>query len=192
MEKMCPVFFLRGAKIIRSALLSSAVGATVDNHRTAIVTATTPRFRRGRRGGQPPRPLPLPGLPTGMTTPITNAYGNSRVYLQFCETCAARRHIGPRNGSPGGTFSRVMRRPAAHLGRFSTNEPAIEPTKTQESDERTHGIEKRTRASANEPEVRVAAPAPSCPLGINGMAPGLPLHSQPGSSSGPKNEPETP
>jgi hypothetical protein len=51
-----------------------------------------------------------------------------------------------------------MERIAAHFGRFSTNEPTIEPTKTQESDERTQEIDERTRDSANEPEVRVVAP----------------------------------
>jgi hypothetical protein len=51
---------------------------------------------------------------TGMTTVITNAYGNSCAYLQIGETCAARRHIGFRNGSPGGTFSRVMCRYTIH------------------------------------------------------------------------------
>jgi hypothetical protein len=51
-----------------------------------------------------------------------------------------------------------MERIAAHFGRFSTNEPTIEPTKTQESDERTHRFDERTQDSANEPEVRLVAP----------------------------------
>jgi hypothetical protein len=63
-----------------------------------------------------PTPLPLPRLPTGMTTVITNAYGNSYAYLQIGETCAAGRHIGCQNGSHSGTFSRVMCRRAAHRG----------------------------------------------------------------------------
>jgi hypothetical protein len=39
---------------------------------------------------------------------ITNAYGNSCVYLQIGETCVAGRHIGSRDGSYSGAFSRVM------------------------------------------------------------------------------------
>ena len=67
--------------------------------------------------GEGRRAFPHPSLSrarTGMTTPITNAYDNSRVYLQIGETCAAGRHIGFRNGSPGGTFSRVMCRYTMH------------------------------------------------------------------------------
>jgi hypothetical protein len=51
-----------------------------------------------------------------------------------------------------------MVRITAHFGLFSTNEPAIEPTKTQKIDERTQDSDERTRDSANEPEVRVVAP----------------------------------
>ena len=47
---------------------------------------------------------------------------------------------------------------AAHFSLFSTNEPTIEPTKTQEIDERTQDSDERTRDFANEPEVRVVAP----------------------------------
>jgi hypothetical protein len=39
-----------------------------------------------------------------------------------------------------------------------TNEPTIEPTKTQEIDERTQESDERTQESANEPKVRVVAP----------------------------------
>jgi hypothetical protein len=63
------------------------------------------------------RAFPHPSLSrarTGMTTPITNAYDNSCVYLQIGEPCAARRHIACRNGSPGGTFSGVMCRYTIH------------------------------------------------------------------------------
>jgi hypothetical protein len=67
--------------------------------------------------GEGRRAFPHPSLSrarTGMTTPITNAYGDSCVYLQIGETCAAGRHIGLRNGSYGGTFSRVMCRYTLH------------------------------------------------------------------------------
>ncbi len=89
-------------------------GHTLVDHSAAIVIAATPRFRRGRRGGEPPRPLPLPGLPTGMTTIITNAYDNSCACLQIRRTCAARCAIGPRDGAYGGAFARVMCRRATH------------------------------------------------------------------------------
>jgi hypothetical protein len=52
----------------------------------------------------------------------------------------------------------LMERIAAHFGLFSTNEPTIEPTKTQGIDERTQEPDERTQESANEPEVRVVAP----------------------------------
>jgi hypothetical protein len=65
-------------------------------------------FRRERWAVVPPRPLPLPGLPTGMTTIITNAYGNSCAYLQIRRTCAAGCAIGPWDGAYSGAFSRVM------------------------------------------------------------------------------------
>jgi hypothetical protein len=60
-----------------------------------------------------------------------------------------------------------MARIAAHFGRFSTNEPTIEPTKTQEIDERTQESDKRTRDSANEPEVRLVAPRSKKSFGIS-------------------------
>jgi hypothetical protein len=47
---------------------------------------------------------------------ITNANANSCVYVQIGETCAAGRHIGSRDGSHSGTFSRVRCRRAAHRG----------------------------------------------------------------------------
>jgi hypothetical protein len=52
----------------------------------------------------------------------------------------------------------LMERIAAHFGLFSTNEPTIEPTKTQGIDERTQESDERTQDFANEPEVRVVAP----------------------------------
>jgi hypothetical protein len=63
------------------------------------------------------RAFPHPSLPharTGMTSPITNPYGKSYVYLQICRTCAAGCAIGPRDGAYSGAFSRVMYRQATH------------------------------------------------------------------------------
>jgi hypothetical protein len=63
----------------------------------------------------------------------------------------------------------LMSRMAAHFGRFSAPEPANEPTKTQGIDERTQDSDERTRKSANEPEVRLVAPARPYRLRINGL-----------------------
>jgi hypothetical protein len=72
-----------------------------------------PKLPEGPAGGEPPRPLALRGPAAGMTL-ITNAYRNSCADLQFCETCAAGRHIGPRDGAHSGTVRRVMCRYATH------------------------------------------------------------------------------
>jgi hypothetical protein len=69
----------------------------------------------------------------------------------FLGLCAAIRHIGTKSAPLYAPLALLMERIAAHFSRFSTNEPTIEPTKTQEIDE-------RTRDSANEPEVRLVAP----------------------------------
>jgi hypothetical protein len=94
------------------------------------------------------RAFPHPSLSrarTGMTNPITNAYGNSCVYLQIGEICAAGRHIGFRNGSPGGTFSRVMCRYTLHrpqkcaaIRAISVSYGAYSGTFRPFFDERTH------------------------------------------------------
>jgi hypothetical protein len=70
----------------------------------------------------------------------------------FLGLCAAIRYIGVKTVPLYAPLALLMERIAAHFGRFSTNKPTIEPTKTQESDERTQG-------SANEPEVRIVAPS---------------------------------
>jgi hypothetical protein len=77
---------------------------------------------------------------------------------QFPGLCAAGRHIGVKNVPPDAPLALLMERIAAHFGRFPTNEPTIEPTKTQESDERTQDSDERTQDSANEPKVRLVAP----------------------------------
>jgi hypothetical protein len=71
-------------------------------------TANNSAFRRERWAVVPPRPLPLLGLPTGMTTVITNAYGDSCAYLQIRRTCVAGCAIGPWDGAYSGAFSRAM------------------------------------------------------------------------------------
>jgi hypothetical protein len=73
-----------------------------------------PKVPVGPVGRPASPPLPLHGLPTGMTTIITNPYDNPYVYLQIRRTCAAGCAIGPRDVSSGGTFSRVMYRQATH------------------------------------------------------------------------------
>jgi hypothetical protein len=88
-----------------------------------------------------------------------SAVGMVHLAAHFLGLCAAMRHIGMKSVPLYAPLALLMERIAAHFGCFSTNEPTIEPTKTQETDERTHRIDKRTQDSANEPEVRLVAPA---------------------------------
>jgi hypothetical protein len=89
----------------------------------------------------------------------TSAREMVRLAAPFLGLCAAWRHIGMKTVPLYAPLALLMERIAAHFGRFSTNEPTIEPTKTQEIDERTQESDERTRDSANEPEVRLVAPA---------------------------------
>jgi hypothetical protein len=90
---------------------------TLVGPRDCIANAAPPSTTPKERMGVGRRAFPHPSLPrarTGMTTPITNAYGDSCAYLQIGKTCAAGRRIASRNGSPGGTFARVMCRYTIH------------------------------------------------------------------------------
>jgi hypothetical protein len=81
-----------------------------------------------------------------------------RIAAHFLGLCSAGRHIGGKSEPLYAPLALLMERIAAHFGRFSTNEPTIEPTKTQEIDERTQQSDERTQESANEPKVQVVAP----------------------------------
>jgi hypothetical protein len=87
----------------------------------------------------------------------TSALGMVRLVTHFLGLCSAGRHIGAKSVPLYAPLVIVMLRIAAHFSLFSTNEPTIEPTKTQEIDERTQDSDERTQAFANEPEVQVVA-----------------------------------
>jgi hypothetical protein len=87
-----------------------------------------------------------------------SALGMCRIAAHFLGLCSAGRHIGGKTVPLYAPLAMLMERIAAHFGLFSTNEPTIEPTKTQGIDERTRESDERTRNSANEPEVRLVAP----------------------------------
>jgi hypothetical protein len=76
-----------------------------------------------------------------------------RLAALFLGLCIAGRYIVVKSVPLDAPLTLLMERIAAHFGRFSTNEPTIEPTKTQEIDERTQDSDERTRVSATEPEV---------------------------------------
>jgi hypothetical protein len=104
-----------------------------------------PKVPVGPVGRPASPPLPLHGLPTGMTTIITNPYDNPYVYLQIRRTCAAGCAIGPRDVSSGGTFSQVMYRQATHrrakcaaICAISVRYVAYSGTFRSFFDERTH------------------------------------------------------
>ena len=88
----------------------------------------------------------------------TSAFGMGHMAAHFLGLCAVRRHIGGKTMPLYAPLALLMEHRTAHFGLFSTNEPAIEPTKTQGIDERTQEADERTQDSANEPEVRVVAP----------------------------------
>jgi hypothetical protein len=89
----------------------------------------------------------------------TSAFEMGRIAAHFLGLCAAIRYIDRKSVPLYAPLALLMERIAAHFGRFSTNEPTIEPTKTQEIDERTQESDERTQDFANEPEVRLVAPA---------------------------------
>ena len=94
-----------------------------------------------------------------------------RMALHLLGLCAATRYIESKTVPLYAPLALLMERIAAHFGHFSTNEPTIEPTKTQ-------GIDERTQDSANEPEVRLVAPmaskaAPMLRFGQRGGCGGL-------------------
>jgi hypothetical protein len=78
----------------------------------------------------------------------TSAFGMGRMAAHFLGLCAAIRYIDRKSAPLYAPLAFFMARIAAHFGLFSTNEPTIEPTKTQESDERTQDFDERTRQSA--------------------------------------------
>jgi hypothetical protein len=96
----------------------------------------------------------------------TSAFELGRIAAHFLGLCAAIRYIDPKSAPLYAPLAFLMAHIAAHFGRFSTNEPTIEPTKTQESDERTQDSDERTRDFANEPEVRLVAPRSKKSFGI--------------------------
>jgi hypothetical protein len=87
-----------------------------------------------------------------------SALGMRRIAAHFLGLCSAGRHIGAKTVPLYAPLALLMERIAAHFGRFSTNEPTNEPTKTQGIDERTQESDERTQDSANEPKVRLVAP----------------------------------
>jgi hypothetical protein len=97
----------------------------------------------------------------------TSAFGMGRIAAHFLGLCAAIRYIDRKSVPLYAPLAFLMARIAAHFGRFSTNEPTIEPTKTQEIDERTQDSDERTRDFANEPEVRLVAPRSKKWFGIS-------------------------
>jgi hypothetical protein len=90
--------------------------------------------------------------------------GMAHIAAHFLGLCAAIRYIDGKSVPLDAPLALFMERIAAHFGRFSTNEPTIEPTKTQGIDERTQQSNERTQDSANEPEVRLVAPMAQKPV----------------------------
>ena len=88
----------------------------------------------------------------------TSAFGTVHLAAHFLGLCAAISYIDRKSAPLYAPLALLMARIAAHFGRFSTNEPTIEPTKTQDIDERTQESDERTQDFANEPEVRLVAP----------------------------------
>jgi hypothetical protein len=80
------------------------------------------------------------------------------IAAHFLGLCTGIRSIDGKSVPLYAPLALLMEHIAAHFDHFSTNEPTIEPTKTQEIDERTQESDERTQDSANEPEVRLVAP----------------------------------
>jgi hypothetical protein len=66
-----------------------------------------------------------------------SAFGMVHLAAHSLGLCAAIRYIDRKSAPLYAPLAFLMARIAAHFGRFSTNEPTIEPTKTQGIDERT-------------------------------------------------------
>ena len=121
----------------------------------------------------------------------TSALGMGHMAAHFLGLCAAGRHIAVESTPLDAPLALLMERMTAHFGLFPTNKPTIEPTRTREIDERTHRIDKRTRDSTNEPEVRLVAPTAPKPApllrvrrrgGGGGVAAGVGLEPKKGDS----------